>query len=113
MNGIADTMRKGIINPALYEADPEELMLGMLVALVGGALWLVLATFFSLPVSATQSMGTHHFAQELLVLAPTHLTSSLHAVGALLGFIFVAQGSAVPGRLPYDCPQQTRLYSVL
>ncbi len=54
----ADTMRKGIIKPALYEDDPEELMLGMLAALIGGATWLVLATFLSLPVSTTHSMGT-------------------------------------------------------
>jgi phosphate/sulfate permease len=51
-------MRKGIIKPALYEDDPEELMLGMLAALIGGATWLVLATFLSLPVSTTHSMGT-------------------------------------------------------
>lgn len=51
-------MRKGIIKPSLYEDDPEELMLGMLAALIGGAIWLVLATFLSLPVSTTHSMGT-------------------------------------------------------
>lgn len=68
---VVDTMRKGIIKPALYEDDPEELMLGMLAALIGGATWLVLATFLSLPVSTTHSM-----------------------VGAIVGFTLVAKGSA-------------------
>ncbi len=50
-------MRKGIIKPELYADEPDQLMLGMLAVLIGSTMWLLLATFLSLPVSTTHSMG--------------------------------------------------------
>lgn len=67
---VSDTIRKGILDIDVYEGNEEQLMLGMLAALIGSAVWLLIATYFKLPVSATHSV-----------------------VGATVGFGLVAQGA--------------------
>ena len=62
-------MRKGILDVKAFENDDKTLMLGMLSALIGSAAWLLIATFFRLPVSTTHSI-----------------------VGATVGFGLVAHG---------------------
>ncbi|KAJ6639064.1 Sodium-dependent phosphate transporter 2 [Pseudolycoriella hygida] len=66
---VSDTIRKGILEVSIYEGNEEQLMLGMLAALIGSAVWLLVATYFKLPVSATHSV-----------------------VGATVGFGLVAHG---------------------
>lgn len=53
---VADTMRKGILDVKLFEGSEKILMMGMLSALIGSAIWLLIATYFRLPVSTTHSI---------------------------------------------------------
>jgi PiT family inorganic phosphate transporter len=53
---VTNTIRKGMIDPALLSGSPEILVLGMFSALLAAGLWVHLATHFALPVSTTHSI---------------------------------------------------------
>ncbi|PAA84345.1 hypothetical protein BOX15_Mlig029054g1 [Macrostomum lignano] len=79
---VSETIRKGIITPELYIKDnvnqtngtigdgSQLMMLGQLSSLAGTCIWLLVATFFRVPVSGTHSI-----------------------VGATVGFSLVAKGT--------------------
>lgn len=56
---VADTMRSGIIDPALFAALPDGnviFVLGMLASLISAAVWIHIAAFLGWPVSTTHSI---------------------------------------------------------
>jgi len=68
---VTDTIRKGIVEISLYTDEPGVLMLGMLSALIGSAIWLIIASYLKLPVSTTHSI-----------------------VGGIIGFSLASKGTA-------------------
>ena len=59
---VADTLRDGIINPDDYVDNPAELAVGMTSALIGAFFLIFVATYFSLPVSATHAISLSSFS---------------------------------------------------
>ncbi|MHB0776652.1 inorganic phosphate transporter [Halomonas sp. WWR20] len=53
---VTETIRKGIIDPALLTDDPHLLVYGMLASLLAAGLWLMIASFKGWPVSTTHSI---------------------------------------------------------
>ncbi|XP_038066225.1 sodium-dependent phosphate transporter 2-like [Patiria miniata] len=53
---VSDTIRKGIFDVSLYEGMTETLIVGQIAALGGACIWLLVATYFKLPVSGTHSI---------------------------------------------------------
>ncbi|RTQ98553.1 inorganic phosphate transporter [Halomonas nitroreducens] len=53
---VTQTIRKGIIDPALLQDDPQLLVYGMLASLLAAATWLLIASMRGWPVSTTHSI---------------------------------------------------------
>jgi PiT family inorganic phosphate transporter len=53
---VANTIRKGLIDPLQFSDSPDLFLFGMLAAVLGSALWVNIATYFKLPVSTTHSI---------------------------------------------------------
>ncbi|NIO49768.1 MAG: phosphate permease [Candidatus Aminicenantes bacterium] len=53
---VANTIRKGLIDPMQFSGRQTLFLFGMLAAVLGSALWVNLATYFKLPVSTTHSI---------------------------------------------------------
>ncbi len=53
---VAETVRKGIVNPEIFRSDPIVFVLGMLAALLAAGAWLQIASYFGWPVSTTHSI---------------------------------------------------------
>lgn len=53
---VTETIRKGIIDPALLTEDPQLLVYGMLASLLAAGLWLMIASARGWPVSTTHSI---------------------------------------------------------
>ena len=70
---VTKTIQHGIVNPnnPIFLADPSIFVYGMLSSLLAAAIWITISTFYSLPISTSQSI-----------------------VGALIGFGIVAAGAS-------------------
>ena len=53
---VTSTIRKGIIDPLVFEDNPEWLVYGMSAALLAAGTWLLIASRFGWPVSTTHSI---------------------------------------------------------
>ena len=53
---VSETVRKGIVDPAIFAGDATGFMLGMLAALLAAGAWLQVASYFGWPVSTTHSI---------------------------------------------------------
>ncbi|KAI0469743.1 phosphate transporter [Xylariaceae sp. FL0804] len=53
---VSDTIRTKIVDPDLYADEPAVLMLGMVCAVIGSAVWLTIATKTGFPCSTTHSI---------------------------------------------------------
>ena len=53
---VSDTIRKGMLDPTVFEAVPYHLIYGMISALIAAALWLHIASYLGWPVSTTHSI---------------------------------------------------------
>ncbi|WP_375751414.1 inorganic phosphate transporter [Vibrio sp. HN007] len=67
---VTDTIRKGVIETAVFADQPETLVFGMMSALLAAGAWLLLASFMGWPVSTTHSI-----------------------IGAVIGFALISVGS--------------------
>ena len=54
--GVTQTIRKGVIDPALFEANLEILIYGMISALFASGTWLLIASLRGWPVSTTHTI---------------------------------------------------------
>lgn len=53
---VSKTIRKGIVDPEAFAANPELLVFGMTAALLAAAIWLTVASKFGWPVSTTHTI---------------------------------------------------------
>ncbi len=53
---VTDTVRKGIVDPVIFEGNPDAFVIGMFAALLSAGIWLQIATYFGMPVSTTHSI---------------------------------------------------------
>jgi len=53
---VSETVRKGIVDPAIFSGDGMSFMLGMLSALLAAGVWLQIASWKGWPVSTTHSI---------------------------------------------------------
>ncbi|GHF83947.1 inorganic phosphate transporter [Thalassotalea marina] len=53
---VTSTIRKGIIDPTYFTAIPDQLVFGMIAALLAAATWLLIASTLGWPVSTTHSI---------------------------------------------------------
>lgn len=66
---VTSTIRKGIVDPQLYNDNPEIFIVGMLSSLLAAGSWLLIASYRGWPVSTTHSI-----------------------VGAIVGFALITKG---------------------
>lgn len=79
---VANTIRKGLVDPLQFQETPNLFVFGMLAAVLGSALWVNIATYFKLPVSTTHSIigGVLGFGLVSVGLSGIHWNVVLYVV---------------------------------
>lgn len=78
--GVTDTIRSGIANLDAYLYTPGLLMYGMLCALLSAGIWLLVATYWELPVSTTHSIVGAILGMSLVAAGPNSVLWSAKTV---------------------------------
>lgn len=52
---VSQKLATGVVNPSLFEDQPQLLLIGMLAVLVSAGIWMNVATLFGFPVSSTHA----------------------------------------------------------
>jgi sodium-dependent phosphate transporter len=71
---VAETIRTKIINPNLFAANPQLLMLGMVCAICGSSIFLTIATRLGMPVSTTHSIVGGVIGMGVASVGAKHIT---------------------------------------
>lgn len=89
---VTDTIRTKVISTEIFESDPSVLMLGMTCAIIGSAVYLTIATKFTMPVSTTHSIMGGVIGVGIAAAGPNGVNWSFRGVSQ----VFAAWGIA-PG----------------
>jgi len=68
---VTRTVQNGIVDPSLFSADPYIYVFGMLAALLAAAIWITISTYFSLPISTSQSIVGALIGFGIVVIGPS------------------------------------------
>jgi len=79
---VTSTIRKGIIDPAYFVDIPEQLVFGMIAALLAAATWLLVASILGWPVSTT-----HSIVGAIIGFAAVGVSPDTVAWGKVLGIV--------------------------
>ena len=79
---VTSTIRKGIIDPSYFVDIPEQLVFGMIAALLAAATWLLVASILGWPVSTT-----HSIVGAIVGFAAVGVSPDTVAWGKVLGIV--------------------------
>lgn len=80
--GVSNTLRGGIIDTTVLAHTPDILLYGMLAALSAGTVWMLVASYFAMPVSITNTIVGAIVGFGLIVIGPHGMHWEM--VGAIL-----------------------------
>ncbi|CEM26053.1 unnamed protein product [Vitrella brassicaformis CCMP3155] len=102
---VADTVRKKIVDFDVFIDNPELLMFGMLCALIGAGMWLMVASYLGWPVSTTHSIigsivgfsmatgdiNAVHWDQVGMIVASWFISPILSGIAAAILFVIIRE----------------------
>jgi inorganic phosphate transporter, PiT family len=102
-SSVSETIQKGIIDPAIFHADPQVFVLGMMGSLLATGILLQFASYFGLPISTTHAIvgavlgfgamvggfDAIHWAEVGWIIASWILSPLLSGIAAYLIFLLI------------------------